>query len=141
MKGSSEFVGELEEELLLCPIRALRIYRRRTRDVVGRPDNLFLSPSNLSRAISKNAISFFIRHAICRAYGEEEPRRRGVMAHSLRAVGTSLAFAKNCSVKQVMDAATWKSNSVFTSFYLKDVQYIYDNVRALGPIVAAGQVI
>ena len=34
-----------------------------------------------------------------------------------------------------------KSNTVFTSFYLKDVQYIYVNVRALGPIVAAGQVI
>ena len=32
----------------------------------------------------------------------------------------------------------WRSNTVFTSFYLKDVQYILDNVHSLGPFVAAG---
>ena len=140
VRDLSDFVGELEDELVLCPVRALEIYLERTKNLVGRPLNLFVSQSRITRAASKNAISSFIRSVIQGVYGKED-NRGDIKAHSVRAMGTSLAFSKNCSVKQVMEAATWKSNTVFTSLYLKDVQYIYENIRTLGPIVAAGQVI
>ena len=45
---------------------------------------------------------------------------------------------KNWSLSSVLEAASWRSNTVFTSFYLKDVQYISEGVRSLGPFVAAG---
>ena len=42
---------------------------------------------------------------------------------------------------KVLEAATWKSASVFTSFYLKDVQYTFEDGFGLGPFVAAASVI
>ena len=47
-------------------------------------------------------------------------------------------FFKNWSLFSVLEAASWRSNTVFTSFYLNDVQYIFEGVRSLGPFVAAG---
>ena len=43
LKALSPIVGSLDEERLLCPVRALKIYRRRTKEVTPRPRNLFLS--------------------------------------------------------------------------------------------------
>ena len=57
LRSLSDFVGGDAEELLLCPVRALRIYLRRLKDTPNRPRELFVSPSKPSRAISKNAIS------------------------------------------------------------------------------------
>ena len=42
--------------------------------------------------------------------GDEGPPLR---AHSIRGVSTSAAFLQNWSVSKVLEAATWKSNSVF----------------------------
>ena len=64
-----------------------------------------------------------------------------VRAHSIRWVATSVAFLRNWSVSKVVEAATWRSNSVFTSFYLKDVSYLFEDLRSLGPFVAAGSVL
>ena len=38
-------------------------------------------------------------------------------------VSTSITFNRNWSVCPVLNAATCRSNSVFASFYLKDVTY------------------
>ena len=51
---------------------------------------------------------------------------------------TSVAFHRNWSVSAVLDAATWSSSSVFTSFYLRDLQHEFQGLRSLGPFVAAG---
>ena len=64
-----------------------------------------------------------------------------VKAHTTRVVFTSLTFNCNWSVRKVLEAATWRPNSVFAAFYLKDIQYIWENCRTLGPFVSAGQVI
>ena len=62
-------------------------------------------------------------------------------AHSIRGVGASLAFRRNWSCGEILQAASWKSSSVFTSFYLNDVAYELEDIRSLGPFIAAGQVI
>ena len=62
-------------------------------------------------------------------------------AHSVRGMATSVAFSRNCSVKAVMESSCWRSASVFTSFYLKDVQFSYQGGFGLGPFVAANAVI
>ena len=59
IKSLNDFVGNLNEELVLCPVRALRIYLDRTKDIVNRPRSLFVSPKTSSRPLSKNALSFF----------------------------------------------------------------------------------
>ena len=141
LKSLGDFAASLEEELLLCPVRALRTYLDRTRDLPRRPQSLFISPRFPSRAISKNALSFFLRELISGAGAVGEDGGRPPRAHSIRGVSTSVAFMRNWSVAKVLEAATWKTNSVFASFYLKDVQLIFDSFRSLGAFVAAGQVI
>ena len=139
----TELVGEGEEERMLCPIRALAYYADRTKHIENRPRNLFVSVRKKSRALSKNALSFFIRELIMAAHrdlGENLLPIMKVRAHSVRAVATPLNFWRNRSLPQVIKAATWKTASVFSKHYLKDVSRFSrdDNVYSLGPVVAAG---
>ena len=137
VKSLSGFVAGLEDDLLLCPVRALRIYLDRTLSLAPNRRRLFVAPSCPTRALSKNAVSFFLREVI---HGAEasRPEVGMVRAHDIRGVSTSVAFHRNWSVSAVLDAATWSSSSVFTSFYLLDLQYEFQGLRSLGPFVAAG---
>ena len=143
VKSLNAFVGNLEDELLLCPVRALRLYLERTGQLQPHPRSLFVSPSMTYRPISKNAISFFLREVISEAYASEagpgpstSPR-----AHSIRGMATSVSFLRNASISKVMEAACWKSSTVFTSFYLKDVQFSFQDGFGLGPFVAANAIV
>ena len=140
VRALTDFAAGLEEELL-CPVRALETYLQRTRKIKNRPRNLFLAPKNPQRPISKNAISFFLRETIANAGALVEEGGRWPRAHSIRGVGTSIAFWRNWSTAKILEAATWKTNTVFTSFYLKDVEFVLQNCRSLGPFVSAGQII
>ena len=97
-------------------------------------------PRRPSRSISKNALSFFLREVI-RDSGAIVASSAPVRAHSIRGVATSVSFLCNWAVSKVLEAATWKSNSVFASFYLNGVSYVFEGLRSLGPFVAAGQVV
>ena len=133
-----DFVGDLAEDRLLCPVRAVRVYLRCTEALLPCPRTLFVSPSCPSRALSKNAVFYFIRRVIIDsgAAGDQVSPR----AHSVRGVATSVLFMRNCSVSRVLEAATWKCNPVFASFYLHNVSLAFDGFRALGPVVAAGSI-
>ena len=67
VKSLIDFVGNLEEELLLCPVRAIDVYVSKTSRLLPSPRSLFRSPRNPSRSLSKNAMSFFLRDVIIRA--------------------------------------------------------------------------
>ena len=114
-KSLSDFAGDLEGGSRLCPVRALRIYLDRTKSGAFKGSSLFVSPSCPTRPISKNAISYFLREVISGAgavRGAEGPPLR---AHSIRALSSSLSFYQNCSVVKVIEATSWRSNSVFAS--------------------------
>ena len=78
--------------------------------------------------------SFLLREVI--VHSEASSRHVAApRAHSIRGIATSSAFFKNWPLSSVLEAASWRSSTVFTSFYLKDVQYIFEGVRSLGPFV------
>ena len=137
VKSLTDFAAGLDEDLLLCPVRYLRVYLQRTSPGVNRPRRLFVSPRNPSRSISKKAISYFLRGVIAEA---DASSVTGVVprARSIRVVATSAAFHRNWSISSVLNAACWRSSSVFTSFYLKDLYFEINGLRSLGPFVAAG---
>ena len=137
VKSLSDFAAGLDEDLLLCPVRALRIYLARTRPLIPVRHRLFVSPRRPSHAMSKNAVSFFLREVI-HAAEASRPEVGSVRAHEIRCVSTSVAFHRNWSVSVVLEFATWSSSSVFSSLYLRDIQHEYDGIRSLGPFVAAG---
>ena len=87
--------------------------------------------------MSKNGISYFLREVIHEA-GANREEGVPVRAHSIRGVSTSTAFHRNWPVSSVLEAATWRSNSVFAAFYLRELQFEYENIRSLGPFVSVG---
>ena len=144
-------MGDLPDELLLCPVRALCSYLARTSSLSSRPRTLFVSPRSPSRSLSKNALSFFLRNVISRAYSSSSSSASGPSssasalslsrAHSVRGVATSWAFALDALLSSILAAASWSSSSVFTSFYLSDVQFSSSLGFSLGPVVVAGSVV
>ena len=136
VRSLSDFAAGLDDDLLLCPVRALRIYLDRLSTLSPLRRRLFVSPSRPSRPLSKNAISF-LRDVISSA-GASRPEVGRLRAHDIRSVSTSVAFHRNWSVSTVLESATWASSSVFTSFYLHDLQHEFDGILSLGPFVAAG---
>ena len=141
IKSLAEFAGDLPEGSLLCPVRAIQSYLDRTKTITNRPRTLFVSPKKPNRSLSKNAISFFLRKLICDAGAPQEKKGQPPRAHSIRSMSTSVAFHGNWNVGSILKAATWKYPSVFTSFYLRDIEFQIDDVRSLGPFTAAGEIV
>ena len=137
VKSLSDFVAGLDDDLLFCPVRALCIYLDRTASFAPPRHRLFVSPRRPSHSLSKNAVSFFLRDVISSA-GASRPEVGRIRAHDVRGVSISVAFHRNWSVSTVLDSANWSSSSVFSSFYLRDIQHEYDGLLSLGPFVAAG---
>ena len=137
VKSLADFAAGLDTDLLLCPVRALRLYLPRARSLSPGRHRLFASPRRPSRAMSKNAVSFFLWEVISAA-GAARPHVGSLRAHDVRSVSTSVAFHRNWSVSSVLESATWASSSVFSSFYLRDIQHEFDGLLSLGPFVAAG---
>ena len=144
VKDLSSLVGP-EEEAKLCPVRALKEYIGRTKDLrTIYNKRLFISPRDNSRAASKNAIAFFIKSLVKEAHVVLRPEMLAILkvkSHEVRAVATSTAFAHNLSLQEIMETAQWRCSSVFASHYLKEVSIEYESCCTLGPFVAAGTVI
>ena len=138
VRSLSDFIVGLEEDLLLCPVRSLRVYLQRTASFSPRRCRLFVSPRRPSHSFSNNVVSLFLREVIFEADAARSEVGY-VRVHSIRGVSTSAAFHSNWSVSSVLESATWHSNSVFTLFYLLDIQHESDELRSLGPFVAAGE--
>ena len=60
VQSLTDFVGDLPERVL-CPVRAIRYLRRAVRSVEFTPSTLFVTPSDPTRHMSKNVMSFFLR--------------------------------------------------------------------------------
>ena len=139
-----EFVGEQEDDRLLCPVRAVREYLRRTRDCRPACSRLFVTVSDPRRAVHPHTLSKWICQVIQRAYAgvsEEERRLVKVNAHEVRAIATSVLFGRVRNLDLVLKAGTWKCMSTFASFYLRDVTHKYLDTFSLGPIVSALKVV
>ena len=137
VKSLADFAVGLDTDLLLCPVRALRLYLLRARSLSPGRHRLFVSPRRPTRLLSKNTVSFFLREVISAA-GAARPQVGSLRAHEVRSVSTSVAFHRTWSVSSVLESATWASSSVFSSFYLRDIQHEFDGLLSLGLFVAAG---
>ena len=126
----------------LCPFRALRIYLSRTKDIRNGRLRLFLPIKKGVDSISKATLARWISEAILCVYRtlSERPDLRKflkVNAHEVRAVSSTWSYLHNCSLKDVMSAAFWRSESVFSSFYLRSLQAQAGDLYQLGPITTA----
>ena len=126
----SDFAGDLPERAH-CPVRAVKYLRKAARSASFIPSRLFVSPRNPERAMS-----FYLRQLIVDsgAVSSARPPR----AHDIHGISTSLNYYSNLSLSNLMQVATWRSNRVFASRYLKEVSATQDNIQQFGPLVIAG---
>ena len=127
---------------LLCPVRAVRRYLDMT--AVHRPAlaRLFLSTGESRKEISKSSVSYWIRQVISRAYSlAGEPAVPRPRARETRGLGPSLLFKKNFAVEAVLRAGTWRRQSTFSRFYLRDLAHKTLDTYHLGPVVAAQEIV
>ena len=87
-----DFAYGLDEGLLLCSVRALRIYLKRTKGCSRRASSLFVSLKCPTRQNSKNAISFFLREVISGAGAIRSSEGQPLRAHGIRGISTSTLF-------------------------------------------------
>ncbi len=127
----------------LCPVRAVRYYVRKTRQIRANRKRFFI-PTLGQQEVSKATISRWIGRAITRAYtrvsGSAAVKFRP-KPHEVRAVSTSWAFRSGIPVARVLRAATWKNYNTFSKFYLRSLSEQAGDVLRLGPLVAAGEVV
>ena len=140
---STSLDRSLKEDRSLCPVRALRYYLDRTKDIRAGKELVFVSfrPS-FQKDIVPATISWIKQTVIlCYQLSDKEAQTlHQVRAHDVRAFAASRAFQGGVSLEQILSACHWKAHNTFTQFYLKDLAWADSERFHLGPIVAAQQV-
>ena len=150
IKPLTGFVSSSDRDALNCPVRALRLYRKRTRAIRSPGQRaLFLSfNENMTKDIRVGTISRWLRDLIVLSYKcmeSSDLSPHGLIplarpnAHEVRAWASTLAF-RSVSLPQLLSAAYWRSEDVFTSFYLRDVARRKEDGSWGLPSVVAAQV-
>ena len=137
---------QFKEDRTLCPVRALRFYLDRTKDLRGSRSLLFISfKKGHTSDIRPATLSSWLKQTILLCYKPADQQALDlvqVKAHDIRAFAASKAFYGGVSVDHIMQACHWKDHNTFTNFYLKDLTWSdTDNNMYLGPVVAAQQVL
>ena len=129
----------------LCPVRALKYYLDRTKDLRKNKNLLFVAiKEGFTRDISRAIISFWCKHIILLAYEKSDSGSQQVYqvkAYDMCSMAASLAFKGGVSLNEILEACFWKSHNTFTNFYLKDLCWHNGQILKLGPIVSAQHVI
>ena len=136
---------QFKQDRSLCPVRALRYYLDRTKDLRGDRSLLFISfKKGHSTDIRPATLSSWLKQTILLCYKQAYQEALDlvqVKAHDIRAFAASKAFYSGVSVDQIMQACHWKAHNTFTNFNLKDLTWADNDNLYLGPVVAALQVL
>ena len=145
IRSLSSILAPDDKDLFLCPVRALRAYRKRTKSFRSKQRRLLLSwNENYKDDIRRSTISRWLREVIRAAYARpgSELAVFSPRPHEIRAWASSLAFASNVSLSSLMEAAYWRSPGTFIHFYLRDVSRLReDGSRGIASAVVAQQTI
>ena len=132
----ADFAAGLASDLLLCPVRALRLYLLRTRSLSTGRHHLFVSPRRPARP--------FLRTR-CRSFGGGHCCCSGGLtsgwippARLVRSVSTSVAFHRHWSVASFLVQPLGPPVRCFNFYFLSDIPHEFDGLLSLGHFVAAG---
>jgi integrase len=101
----------------LCPLRALDLYIVKTHTLVPKDANIFTTLCKPFRNARPNTLAKHIKEILGNAGVDTEIYK----AHSVRSASTSHALARGISIEEILDRATWASDSTFVKFYAKEI--------------------
>ena len=128
---------------MLCPVRAVKIYLNKTKSLRKRRKRLFI-PTQGDQDLAKPTLSRWVKYAIKNAYDTISKNPLSLFkprAHELRAISASWAYMNYIPLEEILKSAVWSSTSLFASHYLRDFREQTENLRAMGPILAAQKVV
>ena len=128
---------------MLCHVRAVKIYLNKTKSLRKHRKRLFI-PTQGDQDLAKSTLSRWVKYAIKNAYdsiSKNSNRLFKPRAHELRAVSASWAYMNYIPLEEILKSAVWSSSSLFASHYLRDFREQTENLRAMGPIIAAQKVV
>ncbi len=136
----------MAKSLAMCPVRCLKTYLKRTKSLVRNRKLLFLgTQKNRVKDITKSTFSGWIKSLILYCYqnpSSQAAKQLSIRTHDLRGIGATMVFKGTPCLSDLLEAGTWKTDNTFLSHYLKDLSEINsDNLKKIGPIVAARHVI
>ena len=134
----------LAEDMTLCPVRSLRYYIDRTKDL-RKASFVYLLQRWVFGGYTK-IYHIFMDKTVMLAYQGSDLETQNlskVKAHDIRSMAASLAFKGGVSLDQILGACFWKSHSTFTNFYLKDVAWRSkeSSEYSLGSVVSAQHIV
>ena len=137
---------QFKEDRTLCPVRALRYYLDRTKDLRVSRSLLFISfKKGHTSDIGPATLSSWLKQTILLCYKQADQQALDlvqVKEHDIMAFLPSKTFYGGVSVDQIMQACHWKAHNTFTNFYRKDLTWTdNDNNMYLGPVVAAQELL
>ena len=101
-------------------------------------------PTQGDQDLAKSTLSRWVRYAIKHAYGSISKNQNRLFkprAHELRALSASWAYMNFIPLEEILKSAVWSSSSLFASHCLRDFREQTENLRAMGPIIAAQKVV
>ena len=128
---------------LLCPIRAIKVYLKRTKILRKNRNRLFI-PTRGDHDINKSTISKWVKYTIKHAYkaiSTNQIKLLKIRAHELRALSASWAYFNFIPLDEIIKAAVWSNSSIFASHYLRDFSSQTSNLHDIGPVVVAQKVV
>ena len=128
---------------MLCPVRAVKIYLNKTKSLRKHRKRLFI-PTQGNQDLAKPTLSRWVKYAIKNAYDTISKNPLTLFkprAHELRAISASWAYMNYIPLEEILKPAVWSSTSLFASHYLRDFREQTENLRAMGPIIAAQKVV
>ena len=128
---------------MLCPVRAVKIYLNKTKSLRKHRKRLFI-PIQGDQDLAKSTLSRWVRYAIRHTYSgiSKNPNRPfKPRAHKLKALSASWAYMNYITLEEILKSPVWSCSSLFASHYLRDFREQAENLRAMGPIIAAQKVV
>ena len=141
LEALSNLLSPDDSDIALCPVKALKAYRKRTALFRGSKRRLFVSLNqNYDKDIAVATISRWITATVKMAYAKAKaPLSNAIRAHEIRAISASLALVRGVPLQRIFEAAYWRSESTFTSFYLRQISTLRaDNTFGIRRVAVAG---
>ena len=120
------------EEMLFCPVKAIRCYLSGTEHYFADCSDLFICIGRVKK-ISRDTISFWLRDVISEAHKtafEEDCTVVRTKAHEVHSIGSSLLFSPMCHAVGLLC-----SQIMFTTLYLRDVSHRSLDICFVGHVV------
>ena len=105
----------LTKDMTLCPVRSLRYYIDKSKDLRKGKYLLFISLKNgVSGDIQRSTISSWLKQTVMHAYQGSDLETQNlskVKAHAVRSMAVPWHSKGGVSLDQVLDACFWKSHT------------------------------